>query len=810
MDMAIAHDLRFALRLLRKNPAFTLVVLLTLGLCIGANTAIFSVLDAVLLRPAPYPAPERLALVVTAWQENGRQGIEDSLTGASYEGIRDHADQLDVAAFSGDSGANFNWRGRSEFIRQQRVSTGFFRVLGVAPQFGREFTSQEDVRGGPAVAVLSYGLWQRIFQGDPSAIGRAINLRGEPYTVVGVMPRDFRSTSPVDVWTPLRPGRTGEGSGQNYGVVARVRPGATWATASDQLKALSPALHDGAGWSRNTVLEQRIEPLVRGLASDSRSELLITWAAVLVVLFIGCVNVAGLLLARSAARSREIATRMALGGGRGAIIRQLQIESLLLALGGGVLGVGIGAGVLGWLKRLGAENFESWRPITIDGRVLAVMMGVAVLTSLVFGLLPAVSTSRLDLRSVLVEGGRGVSGGRRHWWRTGLVVAEVALTLVLLASAGLLVRTLAYLNGLNPGFDPRHVLTAQVSLQDARYQTAGAVNGLFTQSLERVRRIPGVESAAAALTLPYERPLNDAFRMLDGSDTQGHPAEVVYTTPGYFEALRIPMLGGRDFRDSDTPERAKAAIVSASFAAKYCKGEAVGRHLRFENATYEVVGVVGDVQQHSGLGPYGPISVEPTLYVPVAQTSSEFLQVVHTWFSPRWVVRSAGAPASVARQLQAAVAAVDPLLPVAKFQTIADLQANITRDQRYHAALFSILAGLALLLAAIGLYGLISQSVTQRTHEFGIRMALGATAGQAIGAAMKPGLLLSLGGVAAGYVLSLGAVRYLEHLVWGVSPNDPYTFAITAGVLLAVAGLASLAPALRILRLDPARTLRSE
>jgi predicted permease len=809
--MAIAHDFRFALRLLRKNPAFTLVVLLTLGLCIGANTAIFSVLDAVLLRPAPYPAPERLALLVTAWQQNGRRGVEESQTGALFEEVRDHADQLDVAAFSEDSGANFNWHGRSEFIRQQRVSTGFFRVLGVPPQVGREFSREEDARGGPAVAVLSYAFWQRIFQGDSSAIGRSINLRGEPYMVVGVMPRDFRSTSAVDVWTPLRPSRHGEGAGQNYGVVARIRPGATLASASDQLKALSPGIQTGSGWSRNSVIEQRIEPLARGMTSGSRSELLITWAAVLVVLFIGCVNVAGLLLARSAARSREIATRMALGGGRGAIIRQLQIESLLLALGGGVLGVGIGAAVLGWLKRLGADNFESWRPIAIDARVLAAMMGIAILTSLVFGLLPAVSTSRLDLRSVLVEGGRGVSGGRRHWWRTGLVVAEVALSLVLLVSAGLLVRTLAYLNGLNPGFDPHNVLTAQVSLQDARYQTAAAVNGLFTRTLERVRRVPGVESAAVALTLPYERPLNDGFRLLDGSDTQGHPVEVVYTTPGYFDALRIPVLGGRDFRDADTPDGVKVAIVSASFAAKYFKGsEAVGRHLALETTKVEVVGVVGDVQQHSGLGPYGPISVEPTLYVPAAQTSSEFLQVVHTWFSPRWVIRSAGAPGGVATQLQAAVATVDPLLPVAKFQTIADLQANITRDQRYHAALFSILAGLALLLAAIGLYGLISQSVTQRTHEFGIRMALGATAGQAIGAAMKPGLLLSLGGVAAGYVLSLGAVRYLEHLVWGVRPNDPYTFAITAGVLLAVAAIASLAPALRILRLDPARTLRSE
>jgi putative ABC transport system permease protein len=809
--MRLAHDARFALRLLRKSPAFTVVVLLTLGLCIGANTAIFSVLDAVLLRPAPYPDPGRLAMVITAWRQEGRQGMEESQTGALYEGVRDHATQLDVAAFSGDSGANFNWRGRSEFIRQQRVSAGFFRVLGVPPQIGREFTREEDVRGGPAVAVLSYGLWQRVFQGDSGAVGRSMNLRGEPYTVVGVMPRDFRSTSAVDVWTPLRPSRTGEGAGQNYGVVARVRPGATWASASDELKALSPGLLKVSGWHGASVIEQRIEPLQTGLTSEMRGELLITWAAVLVVLLIGCVNVAGLMLARSSARGREIATRMALGGGRGAIIRQLQMESLLLAVAGGIFGVGIGAAVLGWLKRLGAESFEGWRPIAIDGRVLAAMMGTAIFTSLLFGVLPALATSRLDIRSVLVEGGRGVSGGRKRWWRTGLVSCEVALSLVLLVSAGLLVRTLSYLNGLNPGFDPHNVLTAQVSLQDARYKTEADVNRLFAGTLERVRRIPGVQSAAVALTLPYERPLNDGFRLLDPPEPQGHPAEVVYSTPGYFDTMRIRLLAGRDFRDSDTPQAAKVAIVSESFAAKYFKGiEPVGRHLALETTPVEVVGVVGDVQQHSGLGPYGPVSVEPTLYIPVAQTSDGFLQVVHTWFSPRWVIRSAGAPGSVAAQVQAAVAAVDPLLPVAKFQTIADLQANITRDQRYHAALFSILACLALLLAAIGLYGLISQSVAQRTHEFGIRMALGATAGQTIGNAMKPGLLLSLAGVAAGYVLSLGAVRYLEHLVWGVRPNDPVTFVITAAVLLAVAAAASFAPALRILRLDPAKTLRAE
>jgi len=554
-----------------------------------------------------------------------------------------------------------------------------------------------------------------------------------------------------------------------------------------------------------------VVPLQAGLTADVRSELLITWAAVLTVLLIGCVNIAGLLLARSAARSREIATRMALGGGRTAIVRQLLVESLLLALGGCAAGVALGRLALAGLKRLGAADFESWRPITIDARVTLAMLGIAVLTSLVFGLAPAISTSRLDIRSVLMEGGRGVAGGRRRWSRQALVVAEVALSLVLLVSAGLLVRTLSYLNALNPGFDPHNVLAAQASLQDARYKTAAGVNRLYRESLERIRLIPGVQSAAVALTLPYQRPLNWNFRALDGDDSDGHIMETVYTTPGYFETMRIPLVKGRSFRESDTPDSAKVAMVSQLFAEKFFHGrDAVGRHLALGKTACEIVGIVGDVQQHSGIGNFGPVSTEPTLYLPVAQVPDAMLQLVHVWFPPNWVIRGGGPTGPLAARVQAAVAAVDPQLPIAKFQTIDDLEAHITSDQRYHAALFSIMAGLALLLAALGLYGLISHAITQRTHELGIRLALGATAGQAMANAMRPGILLAVAGVAVGYVLSRLAVRFLEHLLWGVRATDPATFVATAAILLLVAAAASLIPALRILRLDPARTLRSE
>jgi predicted permease len=808
-EMLLLQDLRFAFRQLRKTPAFTAVVLATLALCIGINAAVFSVLDAVLLKTLPYSDPNRLALLVTA---HDKGEINDSQTGALFEAVRDGAALLEIAAYSGHSGVNFASGGRAEFVQQQRVSTGFFRVLGVPPQYGREFTPAEDGPGGPAVAILGHEFWQRVFQGDPGAVGKAIQLRGEPYTVIGVMPSGFRSTSPADLWTPLRPTRTGEGAGSNYGVVAHLKPGDTWAAANQQLKAVSEAVKSTPGFPREyRDFEEQVVPLQQALTGDSRSQLLLTWGAVLVVLVIGCVNIAGLMLARSGARHREVATRMAVGASRFGIVRQLLVESVLLSLGGCAIGIALGVKALDWLKVLGADRLEMLHPIALDLRVAAAMLGIALLTALVFGLAPAVQTSRVDIRSVLVEGGRGMAGGRRHWSRNVLVAAEVALSLVLLVSAGLLVRTLTYLNGLNPGFEAHGVISAEASLQDARYQTSAAVNLLYRRTLDRIRAIPGVESAAVALTLPYERPLNDGFRALDGDDKQGHGIEVVYVTPGYFETMRIPLRQGRGIRETDGAGNTPVAVASEAFVRKYfAHHQAVGGHIRMEGATMELVGVAGDVQQHSGLGNFGPISVNPTLYVPVAQESDKFLQVIHVWFSPKWVIRTAGNAAAVESRVQAAVAAVDPLMPVAKFKTIDDLRGRITLDQRYRATLFSILAGLALLLAALGLSGLISQAVNERTHELGVRLALGANPGQAILTMVRPGLLLAMAGVAAGYGLSRIAAGMLEHLLWGVRPADPVTFFTTSTVLLLVAALASLAPALRILRIDPAQTLRGD
>jgi|SRR5579871_311752 len=808
--MALWNDCRFGLRQLRKHRGFTITVVATLALCIGANTAVYSVLDAVLLRPLPFPEPSRLAHVIEVWRLGGQEGNETSLTGAQYEGVREHASSLDVAAYSGTNGVNFAAGSQAEYIQQQRVAAGFFRVLGILPQFGREFTRAEDVPGGPALAVLSYQFWQRALGGDASILGRAIQLRGQPYTVIGILPSRFRFTGRVDVWTPLRPSRTGEGAGSNYGALARLRPGVSWAAAAEQLKAISPQLAQFAEAPQNAKSEVAILPITSALTQDSRGQLLLTWGAVITVLLIGCVNIAGLLLARSVLRRREVATRMALGGGRGAIVRQLLIEGLLLALGGCVAGVALGIFALDWLKKLGADDFALWHPIQVDVRVVLAMLAIAVLTSLVFGLAPALQTSRVNIRAVLMEGGRGAAGSSRRFSRQVLVAAEIASSLVLVVSAGLLLETLRYLDGLNPGFDGRNVIVADASLQDARYESSEAVNRLFTESLDRMRRIPGVQSAAVALTLPYERPLNTGFRSPDGRRLA---IEMVYLTPGYLATMRIPVLRGRDIDTSDTADGAKVVMVSESFAAKYYRGrDALGQPLELTGRDIRrIVGVIGDVQQHSGInGGGGPLSVEPTVYVPAAQLSSANFRLIHTWFSPKWVVRTAGPVGGIQGQMQAAIAGIDPQLPVAHFQTMDDLEAAITRGQRYHAVLFSIVAALALLLAGLGLYGLISQTIAQRTHELGVRMALGATPRQVMHATLRSGLALAGTGAAAGLLLSLVVVRWLRHLLFGVRPADPANLAASTAILLLIAIAATLIPAARVLRLDPAQTLREE
>ena len=806
------RDVRYAVRVLRKSPAFTAAAVATLALCIGANTAIFSVVDAVLLRPLPYPQPARLAAVARHYR-NGAENDQTGENGRVWEAVRDHATYIDAAVYGGFSGVNFASSGRVEYVRQQRVSSGFFRVLGITPFIGREFTPAEDHPGGPPVTVLSYALWKRAFGADPAVVGRPITLRGEPWTVIGVLPANFVSDAAADLFTPLQPSTQGEGSGWNYEIVARLRPGVTWAQADAQLEALgAPVLRETGEADPGRL---HLISFQRGLTGGLRKPLLILWAAVGLVLLIGCVNIAALLLARSAGRSRELATRLALGSGRGALIRQLLAESVMLGLCGGAVGAALGWLGVKALKILAQGSLNVWQKFDLDWRVLGATAAASVLAGVFFGLYPALVASRLEIRAALGEAGRGVAGGRNPWPRRLMVAGEVALGVVLLVSAGLLIRSFAYLEGLHPGFDAHNVITAQLSLQDARYATSERVNHLFDQSLARMRELPGVESAAVVLSLPYERALNVGFKRLDGAhlDTDWQITNMFYATPQIFRVLRIPLERGRAFTAADNATSAPVAIASESFVKMYLHGgDPLGRHLDFGGGEHrEIVGIVGDIQQKSGWSENdAPLGPKPDIYIPATQTGDKALQMLHTWFSPSWVVRTSGPPEGIIPGMQRALASVDPQLPFAGFHSIDDVRYHALAEERFEALLLGALAALALILSAVGIYGLIANAVAERTRELGIRLALGATLAQAMRAVALPGVLLALAGILIGTVLAGFATQLLRHLIWGVRPGDPSTYLGVALILLAVAAAASFVPALRITGLNPAETLRQE
>jgi predicted permease len=490
-----------------------------------------------------------------------------------------------------------------------------------------------------------------------------------------------------------------------------------------------------------SLAEQAI-PLQTGATNDVRHSVNLLWGAVTVVLFIGCINIACLLLARSASRAREIATRLALGATRIAIARELLAECILLAFGGGVIGILAGYYALKGLIRLNPGAFEIWGSVTLDGRVMAIMIAVSLATSILFGLFPALETASVDLRSSLSEGGRGVAGAHRQWKLQALVFAEVALGVVLVVSAGLLIRTFTKLAGADPGFDPNHVIIASASLQDARYKTTKEGARLFRESVDRMKEIPGVESAAVALTPPYGRPLNECVSQISGVPlTNGFClVNFTYATPEMFQTLRMKLLPGSFFTASDTADAAAVAVVNQAFVRRYLKNgpEPVGATVRIEGKNWRIAGVVGDTQQKNAWGyQWGPIDTFPQVYVPAAQFPDGMFAMANVWFSPVWIVRTRSDITGLPDAMRRALAAVDPQLPFSSFHSMAEIAGSSIQKQRYQATLFSVLAGLAVLLAAIGVYGLIAQSVAQRTREMGIRLALGATSSGVVGTAAQ-------------------------------------------------------------------------
>jgi predicted permease len=814
---ALFRDLRYAFRVLRRTPAFTLTAIATLALAIGANSAVFSLADRLLLRPLPYPHPERLAIVGTEYRSAGGQSTSVSQDGWVWEAIRDHARTVDRAVFSsGNGGVNLVVGQSAIFVKQQRVGAGYFRVLGVPPLIGREFTAEEDRPNGPAVAVVSHALWTRLFGGSPTIEGKTILLRGEPYDVVGVMPEHFESTNPVDVWTPLRPSTRGEGGGPNYRIVVRLNDGVAWGDAGGDVGSAANAALSHLRLAPDVQASLTLMPMQEAVVADIQQPIVMLGAAVALVLLIACVNLAALLLARGSSRAKEVATRMALGSGRAAVIRQLMAESVVLAAIGGSFGILVGYSALEGLKLLGGDIFTAWLRAGIDARVLGVTATVSLATSLFFGLVPAWQASNLHPQSALQEGGsRGVAGSTKHWLRRALVVGEVALGVALLVTAGLLLRTFVNLRNLNPGFDTRNVLTASVSLQDSRYKTADAINRLFDGSLARLETTPGVDSAAISLGLPYERLLNLGFRIVGAPD--GDPrqtiANVSYITPRFFDTLRIPIRSGRAFSETDRGGAPAVIIVNDTFVRLNFPNEnPLGQRLRLSGAERAVVGVVGDVQQR-GAGFFltgmvrGPLTNSPQIYMPAAQTADATFALVHTWYTPVWSVRSADA-ARASAALRQAIIETDPLLPVADVRTMNEVMGAAIGLQRLLMMLVGALAIAAVLLSSIGIYGLIAHSIGERTREIGIRMALGASAARTIRSTVLAGVGLACIGVACGALLAYFVVTLVQSFLWGVEGHDPATFVAVSVLFLIVAAAASLLPSLRILRLDPAATLR--
>jgi predicted permease len=823
---AVRCDSRYALRMLRRSPGFTATAVVTLALVIGANTAVFTLADAILVKPLPYPEPEHLAYVAVAGRTIEGEEVLDRHDGATWEQLRDGlrgGAAIDVAVMAGTTGQHVNLAAgnTARSVGQARVGAGYFRALGVQPFVGRAFTPGEDRPGGPAVAVLSYELWQRLFDGDASAVGNRLLLRGEPYAIVGVMPRGFRDLNhDVDVWTPVRASPSGEGAGINYKIIARVKPGRSWAEALAAMppldadyfrRRMGPSWADARPTGRFTLL-----PMQQVLAAECETPLATLGAAVGAVLLIACVNLAALLLSRGVSRTKEIATRIALGSRPGAIARQLLVESLLLGAFGGALGLLVGYLALGALEALGAATFRAWDGVTLDGRALAVTAGLALATSLLFGVFPALQAARLDVNTAFAEGGaRSIAGGSRHSTRRGLVAAQVALGVVLLVVAGLLMRTFFNLRSLDPGLDPSHVLTASVSLQDARYTTAAQMNRLFDESLRRIESTPGVESAAVSLSLPYRQLLNDNFAFTDEAAPSGpRITNVMYATPGFFATLRIPLRAGRTLEESDTAASPRVVVMSEDFVRLSAKGEnPIGRRIRIAGAEREIVGVVGNVKITSAGFMIegmlrGPLTSGPLVYLPATQTPDGYLGV-HRWYSPTWTVRAHDMRTAEAAVRQA-IAGVDPLLPIGAVRPMAAVLADATAEKRLLMVLVGVLASAALLLSAVGIHGLIAHFIAERRRELGVRMALGATAAQTVRSVALSGMALAAAGAAAGLGLAWMAVRVLDSrsMLWGVESRDPATFAGTAVFVLAVACVASVLPSLKILRLDPATTLR--
>ena len=809
-------DLRYGFRSLRRSPGFALGAIVVLALGIGANTAIFSIVNAALLRPLPYDEPWRLVQVWHIPPAKSFPGLTwFSVSPANYLDWQRQSSSFEAMAAYGGRSFTFGGSERPEAILGATVAPEFFPVLQVRPLLGRTFTPDENRPGGSKVILLSYKFWRDHFASDPNIVGRDVTINAQPYSVVGVMPDTFRFPGWAQVWAPLAWSNQDQAvrGNHNYMVVARLKTGVAIEQAKSELAAISTRLErqypeDDKGWGATAV------PLREVLVGDIRPALLMLFGAVAFVLLIACANVANLVLAKTLARRKEIAIRTALGAGRPAIVRHILAETVLLSVAGGVLGLVLARASIGLMVKLLAERLPSFVDVRLDTQVLVFTLAVSVLSGVLAGLIPSLRYTRTDVNEALKQGSRGSSDAGGGKTRNVLVVVEVALSLVLLIGAGLMVRTLWELRSVKPGFDSANVLTMDVVVSRERFSSPSGQINFFQQVLQRVRALRGVDSAGVIDSLPLSE---------DGGSHQpfsieGHPVvpmseqpevDVRMISPGYLKAMHVPVIRGRDLSDEDSAGRPGAALISDALARRFWPDEdPLGKHITltfFPDVVREVVGIVGNVKVDS-LDETRPVD---TIYVPLAQLT---VSPGERWrsFGLTMAVRTYSDPHNASSAIISAIHEIGPDIPVMKVLSMEDVIAQSMSPQQFNFLLLAAFAALALVLAAVGIYGVLSYTVRRRVREIGIRMALGATNSDVLKMVVSDGMKPILIGVAVGLAAAIALSRLVASLVFGVRPTDPLTFGCVVVILTAVGMLANILPAYRATRVEPVRTLREE
>ena len=801
------HDLRYALRTLRKNPGFTIVAIFALALGIGANTAIFSVVNTVLLRPLPYEDPEQLVLV---WEDATKHGHpRDVPTAANFIDWRDQNQVFEgMAAYNYES-FNLTGTGDPERLHGRRVSADLFRLLEVDAKIGRVFTAAEDQPGSHYVVLISYGLWQRRFGGDPSIVGKALTLNGKSYAVVGVMPADFQFPTKDDqVWVPIAftPEQAADRTTHYLRVLARLKPSVTLSQAQTEMSTIGTRLQQQYPES-NTDVGVAVTSLHEHVVRNIKPSLLILLGAVALVLLIACANVANLLLARAAVRQKEIAVRVALGARRWRLIRQFLTESVLLSTLGGIVGLAIAYVGLILLRSFIPENISQAREITIDFKVLGFTLLVSVVTGVLFGLAPAIQALRFNQIETLKEGGRdAATGGSSKRLRSLLVTAEIAISLVLLIGAGLLINSFLRLRNVDPGFRVDNLLTMSIVLPEPKYEEAERRSAFYSELIQRVEALAGVRTAAVTAGLPLYSQGSSITMEIEGKPEPppGQKPTFVATiiSPEYFDTMGIPLIKGRQLTEQDTRTSPTVVVISETMARQCWPNEdAIGKRIAFGKVRkpedwIQVIGVVKDVRRLLTM------DQKPQMYFSHKQTD---------FFPPQdLVVRTDVDPTSIAASVRKVVWEIDQDQPVSDISTMEEILADSIARQRFSMLLLAIFAGVAMVLAGVGIYGVMSYSMAQRTHEIGIRMALGAQTGAVLKLAVGHAMKLVIIGIVVGLIASFALTRLMATMLFGINATDPTTFTLISLLLVAVAAVASYIPARRATKVDPIIALRYE